>query len=305
MRKPSLREAEQRVLAMQTKLHQWAVADHGRRFDDLFNLVYEPCFLLMAWDKVRMNKGSKTAGVDGVAPRMVPDDMTWVVLETIGARVKAQTYQPRPVRAVQIPKANGKLRQLGIPTLTDRIVQAVLKLVLEPIFEADFDPCSYGFRPGRNAHDAIAEIHLFTSAPANYSQVFEGDIKACFDNIDHGYLMDQVAARIKDKKIRALLWRFLKAGIMSPDRTFKTSDTGAPQGGILSPLLANIALNRLDRYFRDQWNSYGDRSRRYQLHQKGQPTMRLIRYADLCRTLHKSAYVEWLVMWNRVVVSVA
>jgi len=242
---------------MQSKLHQWAVANYSRRFDDLFNLVYDPCFLLVAWDKVRMNKGSRTAGVDGLAPRMVPDDMTGTMLDKVGEQLKSQTYQPRPVRAVQIPKANGKLRQLGIPTLTDRIVQAALKLVLEPIFEADFDPCSYGFRPGRNAHDAIAEIRMFTSAPANYCQVFEGDIKACFDNIDHGYLMDQVAVRIKDKKIRALIWRLLKAGIMSPDRTFKTSKTGAPQGGILSPLLANIALDRLDRYFRIWWDSYG------------------------------------------------
>jgi RNA-directed DNA polymerase len=274
-----LEEADRRVLAMQTKLHRWAVAEPGRRFDDVFNLVYDPAFLLVAWQRVRTNKGKRTAGIDGWAPWRLPAEEVPAMLETLRGLLKSQKFQPRPVRAVQIPKANGKLRQLGIPVLVDRIVQASLKLVLEPIFEADFDPASYGFRPGRNAHDAIADIHRLASEPCNYHWVFEADIKACFDNIDHGYLMDTVAERIKDKKLRALLWRFLKAGIMS-EGALEPSDTGTPQGGIKSPLLANVALDRLDQHFRDKWESYGSPSRRVYQRSRGMATMKLIRYAD-------------------------
>jgi RNA-directed DNA polymerase len=273
-------QAERSVLVMQTKLHRWAVADPSRRFDDVFNLVYDPSFLLVAWNRVRTNKGGRTAGVDGVIPKLVPSESVLALLGRIRVQVKAQEFTPRPVKAVQIPKANGTMRQLGIPVMADRIVQAALKLVLEPIFEADFDPASYGFRPGRSAHDAIAEIHLFASNPCNYHWVFEADIKACFDNIDHTYLMGQMARRIKDKKLRGLVWKFLKAGIVSEQGIYRSSDTGTPQGGILSPLLANIALTSLDQHFRDKWNGYGTDGQRSQLRKQGHPTMRLVRYAD-------------------------
>ena len=181
---------------MQTKLHSWAVADPGRRFDDLFNLVCDPAFLVAAWERVRANKGARTAGVDGVRPCSITGQ-TEDLLAGLQAQLKAREFVPSPVRDKAIPKASGKLRHLGIPTAADRIVQASLKLVLEPIFEADFLPCSYGFRPKRRAQDAIAEIHYLATPTRNYGWAFEADITACFDEIDHAGLMDRV--RLADR----------------------------------------------------------------------------------------------------------
>ena len=164
---PSLFEAELRVLVMQTKLHQWAMADPGRCFDDLFNLVYDPAFLVTAWSRVRGNKGARTAGIDGIAPRSVVFG-AGELLDRVRDDLKAGRFVPQRVREKAIPKASGKVRRLGIPTTVDRVVQAALKLVLEPIFEADFKPSSYGFRPKRRAQDAIAEIHFLGSSPRNY-----------------------------------------------------------------------------------------------------------------------------------------
>ena len=188
---PDLVEAELRVLVMQTKLHQWAMADPGRRFDDLANLVYDPAFLVVAWSRVRGNKGARTAGVDGVVPRSIVFGAGGL-LGGLRDDLKAGRFVPQRVREKTIPKTGGKVRALGIPTTADRVVQAALKLVLEPIFEADFKPCSYGFRPKRRAQDAIAEIHHLGSPPRNYEWVFEGDITACFDEIDHTALMGRV-----------------------------------------------------------------------------------------------------------------
>ncbi len=143
---PSLVEAELRVLKIQTKLHQWAVDDGGRRFDDLFNLVADPAFLMVAWDRVRGNRGARSAGVDGVQPRSIVFGEA-AFLARLRDDLRSGEFAPLPVRQRMIPKANGKLRSLGIPTASDRVVQASMKLVLEPIFEAGFHPCSYGFRP--------------------------------------------------------------------------------------------------------------------------------------------------------------
>ena len=159
---PDLKEAERRVLAMQSKLHRWAASGPGRQFDDLYNLVYDPAFLLVAWDRVRSNRGARSAGVDGIAPRSI-EPGGGEFLEGLRDDLKARRFAPTRVRERMIPKASGKMRRLGIPTVADRVVQAVVKLVLEPIFEADFKPCSYGFRPRRRAQDAIAEIHYFAS----------------------------------------------------------------------------------------------------------------------------------------------
>jgi len=189
---PDLAEAEQRVLMMQTKLHQWATSDPGRRFDDLFNLVYDPAFLVVAWSRVRGNKGGRTAGIDGIVPRSISLDVGELLGELRGD-LKARRFAPSRVREKTIPKASGKFRRLGIPTAADRTVQMLLKLVLEPIFEADFKPCSYGFRPKRRAQDAIAEIHFLGSR--TYEWVFEADIKACFDEIDHTALMCAIGSK--------------------------------------------------------------------------------------------------------------
>lgn len=196
---PDLDEAEMRVLAMQRKLHHWAKDDPGRRFDDVHNLVYDPSFLVVAWARVRGNKGARTAGVDQIAPRSVGFG-AGELLTGLRAELKAGSFVPQRVREKAIPKASGKIRRLGIPTTADRVVQAALKLVLEPIFEADFKPCSYGFRPRRRAQDAIAEIHFLGSPTRNYEWVFEADIAACFDEIDHTALMARVRGRVSDKR---------------------------------------------------------------------------------------------------------
>jgi RNA-directed DNA polymerase len=276
---PSLEEAEPRVLAMQTKLHQWAASDAGRRFDDLYNLVYDPAFLVVAWDRVRSNKGARSAGIDGIAPRSI-EPGGGEFLEGIRDDLKARRYTPSRVREKMIPKASGKLRRLGIATAADRVVQAVLKLVLEPIFEADFKPCSYGFRPRRRAQDAIAEIHYLGTPARNYEWVFEADITACFDEISHSALQERVRRRIGDKRILGLVKAFLQAGILSEDGVDRNTITGTPQGGILSPLMANIALSVLDEHFARKWEALGPDWQRAKRRKAGVPAYRLVRYAD-------------------------
>jgi RNA-directed DNA polymerase len=263
---------------MQTKLHQWATDDPKRRFDDLYNLVYDPAFLVVAWERVRGNRGARSAGVDGVAPRSIVFGAA-DLLAGLRGDLKARTFIPLPVRERMIPKTGGKFRRLGIPTARDRVVQAALKLVLEPIFEADFRPCSHGFRPGRRAHDAIAEIRHLTSV--RYEWVLEGDITACFDEIDHTALLDRVRHRIGDKRVLGLVKAFLKAGVLSEGDIMRDTDTGTPQGGILSPLLANIALSVLDDHFAETWqNEMATPIERKRRRSQGLPNYRLIRYAD-------------------------
>lgn len=278
---PSLQEAEARVLEIQTKLHRWAGESEDRRFDDLSNLVCDPAFLLVAWRRVRENKGARTAGVDGETARAIEARRgVEAFLDDLRNQLKERTFQPRPVRERMIPKPGStKHRRLGIPTVRDRVVQAALKLVLEPIFEADFRPCSYGFRPNRRAQDAIAEIHYLGSR--SYEWVLEADIEACFDSIDHPALLDRVRRRVKDKRILLLVKAFLKAGILTELCQEEETPTGTPQGGILSPLLANIALSVLDEHFAESWqNMMFTCMRRRTRRRKGLGTWRLVRYAD-------------------------
>jgi RNA-directed DNA polymerase len=276
----SLLQAERRVLEIQTKLHRWAREDPHRRFNDLYNLVADPAFLLVGWERVRGNKGAGTAGTDGrtvlsvMAGQGVED-----FLDGLRTQLKLRSFRPLPVKERMIPKAGGKLRRLGIPTIADRVVQASLKLVLEPIFEADFHPCSYGFRPERRAHDAIAETRLLTSK--SYEWIVEGDITACFDEISHPALMDRVRQRISDKQVLALVKAFLKAGILGQDGTLRDNDTGTPQGGILSPLLANIVLSVLDQHIAGHPGGPGTtRIERARRRRHAEVNVRLVRYAD-------------------------
>ncbi len=270
------------VREMQIKLHRWAGEDSSRRFDDLFNLVYDPAFLVHAFTRVAGNLGARTAGVDRATVAMIESQVgVEAFLNHIRTSLKAGEFEPVEVRQVMIPKASGKLRKLGIPTVADRVVQASLKAVLEPIFEADFKPCSYGFRPNRRAHDAIAEIHNLSSGNHKYHWVLEADITACFDEIDHTALMTRVRARIKDKRVCALVKAFLKSGVMTTSGDREDTFTGTPQGGILSPLLANIALSELDEHFAGQWQQeMGTVRQRATRTRRGLGNWKLIRYAD-------------------------
>lgn len=286
LRKPEA--AEWRVLGIQTKLHRWAGEDSSRRFDDLFNLVADPAFLVVAWRRVRGNTGSRTAGVDGVRARDIPTG--WgeeALLSEIRDRLRSRSFEPLPVRERMIPKPGiSKKRRLGIPVIADRVVQAALKLVMEPIFEADFRPCSFGFRPNRRAHDAIAEIHHMASH--GYTWVLEADIEACFDTISHPALMDRVRKRVGDKRVLALVKAFCKAGILTEYGQREETTAGTPQGGILSPLLANIALSALDDwFFAEHERSMATVRQRDNRRRKGLANWRLVRYAD-----------DWVAMVN-------
>ena len=273
-----------KVSEMQAKLHRWAVADPGRRFDDLFNFVCDPATLVAAFGRVAGNRGARTPGIDGLTAADV-EEIVGVggFLDDLRADLKTGLFRPLPVRERLIPKpgGTGKVRRLGIPVIADRVVQAALKLVLEPIFEADFEPVSYGFRPRRRAQDAIAEIHHFGTK--GYRWVLDADIEACFDRIDHVALMEKVRSRIKDKRVLALVKSFLKAGLLTELGEYEDTHTGTPQGGILSPLLANIALSVLDEHLHGPWKPDGTMSTEYRrAHRRAQqlPTWRMVRYAD-------------------------
>lgn len=279
---PGLDEARERVLHFQRKLHDWASMDPERRFCDLWNLVCDPATLLVAWSRVSANRGSRTAGVDSMTRHRVERELgTERLLRELRAELKERRFRPAPVRERQIPKRDGNKRRLGIPTLKDRVVQMALKLVLEPIFESGFYPSSYGYRPGRRAHDAIAEIVHFAHAPSNYEWVIEADIEACFDRIDHAQLIGEVNKRVGDKRVLELVRAFLKAGVMTETGRLERTVTGTPQGGIISPLLANIALSALDRHYQADWQEMSRYpGRRQYLRSRGHPTYRLVRFAD-------------------------
>ena len=273
-----------RVAGMQAKLHRWAAADPGRRFDDLFNFVHDPATLLMAFDRVAGNQGANTPGVDGVTAAWVGEVVGVPgFLDDLRAALKDGSFRPLPVRERKIPKpgGSGKLRKLGIPAIADRVVQAALKLVLEPVFEADFEPVSYGFRPRRRAQDAIAEIHYLGTR--GYRWVLDADIEAAFDNISHTAVMDRVRTRVKDKRVLALVKAFLKAGVLTELGEHRDTLTGTPQGGILSPLIFNIALSALDEHLTAPWKTGGTMSTEYRRaarRRRGLPAWRVVRYAD-------------------------
>jgi RNA-directed DNA polymerase len=273
-----------KVAEMQAKLHRWAAADPGRRFDDLFNFVHDPATLIVAFSRVAGNHGANTPGVDGQTAAGVAEAIGVPgFLDDLRAALKDGSFRPLPVRERKIPKpgGSGKLRKLGIPAIADRVVQAALKLVLEPIFEAGFLPVSYGFRPMRRAHDAIAEVQRYGTK--GYRWVLDADIEACFDSISHPALMGRVRARVKDKRVLALVKAFLKAGVFTELGDREDTWTGTPQGGILSPLLANIALAALDEHAHGPWLAGGAMStprRRARRRAKGLPNWRIVRYAD-------------------------
>ena len=230
----------------------------------LWGLVTDQRNLRLALARVARNRGARTAGVDGLTVRKVLRQGAVDFVERLRAELRSGSYRPRAVRRVLIPKAGqpGKFRPLGIPTVEDRVVQAAMKNILEPIYEAGFWPVSYGFRPGKSAHAALEHLRVLLRPRAAgpegerrlpYQWAIEGDIKGCFDHIDHHALMDRVRRRVGDAKVLRLVVAFLKAGVMS-EQQFARSDAGTPQGGILSPLLSNIALGAIEeRYERHVW----------------------------------------------------
>ena len=230
---------------MQRKLSLWATQDKERKFYDLYDLMLTKDWIRLAHDHVAQNAGSVTAGCDGIDMEIF-DKKLEENLQQLIQDLKSKTFEPQPVRRVYIPKANGKVRPLGIPAIRDRIVQEAARMILEPIFEADFSRYSFGFRPNRRTMDAVRYIQWSMSERKKFFWIIEGDISSYFDTIHHPKLLRLLGRRIEDKKMLRLIWKFLRAGVMEK-RTFKDTKLGTPQGGVISPLLANIYLHELDR----------------------------------------------------------
>ena len=261
---------------MQRKLSLWATQDKERTFYDLYSLLVNDDWIRLAHDHVARNAGSVTAGCDGITMQDF-DEHLERNLHQLLSDLKARTFAPQPVRRVYIPKAHGKVRPLGIPAIRDRIVQEALRMILEPIFEADFSQYSFGFRPNRRTMDAVRYIQWSASERKKFFWVIEGDIASYFDTIHHPKLLRCVGRRVKDRPLLQLLGKFLRAGVMEK-RTFTDTKLGTPQGGIISPLLANLYLHELDQFMAEHTAlSPWERVRR---RQAGLGNFTYVRYAD-------------------------
>lgn len=258
----SEKTSEERVRQFQIRLYRKAKQEKAFRFYVLYDKLTLDYMLKEAWKRVKQNKGA--AGYDGMSITDVEKYGVEKYLAEIANEVKQATYKAQPVLRVYIPKANGKMRPLGIPTVKDRIVQMCCKLVIEPIFEADFQDCSYGFRPKRSARDATTRIKRHV-ASERMRQVYDADLSGFFDNIPHDKLMILVEQRISDRRILKLIRMWLKTPVFEDNKLTK-SKKGTPQGGVISPLLANIYLNLVDKAVSrpdGHFHKYGVRIVRY------------------------------------------
>ena len=243
----------EKIETLQRKLYAKAKAEPAFRFYLLYDKIYRADILTHAYALAKANKGAP--GADGVTFKGIEAAGLAEWLAGLAEELRERTYRPQPVRRVMIPKPGGGERPLGIPTIKDRVVQTAAKLVLEPIFEADFDPEAYGYRPGRSAQDAVRRVHGHLRA--GYTDVVDADLSKYFDTIPHGELLQCVARRVSDKHVLALIKAWLKAPVEERTGTGgrrltggKGSKHGTPQGGVISPLLANIYMNRFLKYWR-------------------------------------------------------
>lgn len=234
---------------LQRKLYRAAKQNRNRRFHALYDKVHRTDILQRGWTEVARKGGA--AGVDGVTIQDIEEVGVESFLLELSEELAAGRYRPQPVRRVTIPKRSGGERHLGIPAVRDRVVQTAAKLVLEPIFEADFAECSYGFRPRRSAHQARERIRAGMRQGRRW--VVDADIRGFFDHIDHGQLMATVRGRVSDRRILRLLSSWLSSGVVA-GQSLLHPEAGTPQGGVISPLLANVVLNRVDQAWEaDHW----------------------------------------------------
>jgi RNA-directed DNA polymerase len=239
-----------KISEMQSKLATWSTENKERRFYRLLRLITDKSWLNEAARITLASRGARTPGVDGVDKRKMEVNLS-NELETLRHELRNDSYRPLPARRVYIPKGNGKSRPLGIPSLRDRIVQRAMLMAMEPIWESDFHPVSYGFRPARSVHHAIRTVKLQLQGGGKGCEagrwVIEGDLSSYFDTIHHRLLMKAVRKRIADRRFLTLLWRVIKAGCVD-QRVFQAASEGVPQGGVISPLLSNIMLHEFDQW---------------------------------------------------------
>ena len=279
---------------MQNKLATWSLADKERKFDRLLRMIANRSWLQEAARVTLASRGARTASIDGIDKQAMERDLQYQ-LEAIRSELLAGEYQPQPAKRVYIPKAGGKQRPLGIPTLRDRIVQRAMLMAMEPIWESDFHRLSYGFRPERSVHHAVRTVkfQLQDSTETSGRWVIEGDLTSYFDTVHHKLLMKCVRKRIRDARFLLLLWRFIRAGHVDKG-LFRAASEGVPQGGVISPLLSNIMLNEFDNWLeakylskkarkdRWYWNDSIKRQRPVALREKRQwlAAVAYCRYAD-------------------------
>ena len=275
-------EVVQRRLWEQSQQHReqresgtplFPVNPYDGRVRNLMDLMHQPQWIAAACDRVLQRSRGKAAGVDRVTASEFKQNLR-ANLEQLRLELKRGTYQPQPLRRVMIPKANGQQRGLGIPCLRDKIVQEVIRMALEPIFEAEFHDHSYGFRPNRSTHHAVLRCQQMMHK--GFTWVIEGDVKACFDEISHKAILGCLREKVMDRRFLSLILRLLKAGV-NVDGVIHPTEKGVPQGGVVSPLMSNVVLNKLDWFLHGQGqhgNEEGYASK------YGRPNVRFARYAD-------------------------